>query len=173
VEPSSSFDAHPSRTEGKSDLKICKINDDGDDDVDATPLGEGGVSFEGGGNDDDRHECDSDDDHHTRISAVTTNDSDEKNEKIIKNDNESDINLVVPTVKELIDEKERYQAECEALKRTVHTLKTKNIKRELKSMKTLKQMRRQIDVLEAERRRWYETQRRLEDQIRALSSARA
>ena len=119
-----------------------------------------------GGGDDDRRECDSDDDHQTRN---ISNDSSSSEDDQATTD--SHVIYLTEAIQQLMKENEQYQDECTALKRTVETLKVANTKRELRSMKALKQMRRQIDVLEVEKRRWYATQRRLEDEIRHHQSS--
>ena len=116
------------------------------------------------GGDDDRRECDSEDNHHTRNITNDISNGDQATTT------DSHVIYLTEVIQQLMEEKEQYQEECTSLKRTVETLKIANTKRELRSMKALKQMRRQIDVLEVEKRRWYATQRDLEDEIHRLSS---
>eukprot|EP00529_Nitzschia_sp_RCC80_P035285 CAMPEP_0113472244 /NCGR_PEP_ID=MMETSP0014_2-20120614/17410_1 /TAXON_ID=2857 /ORGANISM="Nitzschia sp." /LENGTH=174 /DNA_ID=CAMNT_0000364937 /DNA_START=136 /DNA_END=660 /DNA_ORIENTATION=+ /assembly_acc=CAM_ASM_000159 len=158
ITSSSSFDARAQIQQevknngAKAPTPVAKIEDDENEEEETC-----------GGGDDDRRECESDDDHQARN---IQNDS-SNNDQAATN---SHVLYLTEVIQQLIKEKEQYQEECTALKRTVETLKITNTKRELRSMKALKQMRRQIDVLEVEKRRWYATQRRLEDEIGCQSS---
>lgn len=58
----------------------------------------------------------------------------------------------------------------ETLERSVVTLKTKNTEREIRSMTSLRQMRRQIDMSEHDRRRRQDIQAELEQRVAALEA---
>jgi chromosome segregation ATPase len=61
-----------------------------------------------------------------------------------------------------------YRSRNETLQRSVTTLKIKNTERELRAMKSLRQMRKQIDMLEHDRRRRQDIQTDLEERVAAL-----
>lgn len=63
-----------------------------------------------------------------------------------------------------------YRNKNEALERSVKTLKSKNTEREIRSMTSLRQMRRQIDMLEHDRKRRQDTQATLEERVAILEA---
>jgi predicted RNase H-like nuclease (RuvC/YqgF family) len=67
-------------------------------------------------------------------------------------------------------ELKEFRNKNEALERSVKTLKSKNIEREVRSMTSLRQMRKQIDMLEHERKRRQEIHTSLEERVSILEA---
>mmetsp|Transcript_21846 Transcript_21846/g.35163 ORF Transcript_21846/g.35163 Transcript_21846/m.35163 type:complete len:346 (-) Transcript_21846:1084-2121(-) len=65
-------------------------------------------------------------------------------------------------------ERDSYRQKCEALERSINTLKQKSAEREIRSAKNLRLMRRQIEMLEHERNQRQEWQDTLEQKISQL-----
>lgn len=71
---------------------------------------------------------------------------------------------------DLEEEIDRVNSKCESLQRSMKALKRKNTEREYRAMKSLKNMRKQIDVLEEERRRRVEMQTSAEERATKLQN---
>jgi hypothetical protein len=66
-----------------------------------------------------------------------------------------------------------YRNKSETLERSVTTLKFKNTEREIRSMTSLRQMRRQIDLLEHDRKRRQDIEASLEERVAILETEKA
>ena len=91
------------------------------------------------------------------------------NDEDVDNDNDNESNTIMKSMIDTLEkERDMYRQKCEALERSINTLKHKNAQREIRSAKSLRFMKQQIDMLETDRKRRHDIQITLEEKISKL-----